>query len=566
MPSISSFRTLTILSACCLFLVCSISLFRLHPFSSGSGNPIRIDILETAGAHDEVLAGLVHAFGSHPDARLSVFQANPRFAIKEVMARFRLPRRVPIARHPNFWGGPSAPDILVSTTCALDIGGLGERWAQLAKIGKTHLFCVVHHGDWWDKRPIEQALTPWIKKGKFSFVALSPHVATFLRDKGLVGWMDDTTKRLQKGIKVFPPVFPVELPPLPGVNASAKTGSKAKAGQEELAFALQGNYDSYRRNFGSVFDDIANLTSISLTPPPTPAKSESKKPDDAKEDAKKGSKKDSKKDAKKEGAKKDAKKEDAKKDSKKKTSPRHQPRTPDNAVIVDSHGRPSMDSLPQRFRWDDDNNEEESGDPTSTSTSKSSKKTNITLHLLGYGNSPNIPPPLADHVMLNPGLSYPDFYSLLSSSMAIIPAFANNQYLDRKASSSVPAALIAGTPLIASRELLDAYSYLDEDSVFMMGGKEEVGGSSGIGPGEKGKGGGKKETRVEVMQRIVDMSEDERTEAKRRVRLRCAALVWQNKEMVSGDGGWIDEVTGRRSRKGSDWRWLRRLQLGKEDG
>ena len=417
-------------------------------------------------------------------------------------------------------------------------------------------------------------------------MALSPHVATFLRDKGLVGWMDDTTKRLQKGIKIFPPVFPVELPPLPGMNASSggKATDRPKARQEELAFALQGNYDSYRRNFGSVFDDLANLTSISLTPPPAPAKYKSKKPDDAKKDVTKDAKEDAKKGGKKEGAKKedpkkkdpkkedpkrkgpkkDSKgdavkdtakdvKEDAKKDPKKKISPLHEPRSPDNAVIVDSHGRPSMDSLPQRFRWDDENDVEEASDPTSPSKSSSSsssssrRKPNITLHLLGYGESPKIPPPLTDHVMLNPGLSYPDFYSLLSSAMAIIPAFANNQYLDRKASSSVPAALIAGTPLIADRELLDAYSYLDEDSVFMMG-----------------KGKEKKETRVEVMQRIVDMSEDERTEAKRRVRLRCASLVWQNKEMVSGDGGWIDEVMGRKSRKGSSWRWLRRLQLGKE--
>ena len=547
-----NFRILTIISACGLLLLCTISLYRpsiLGPSSTLSPEdrpPVRIDILETAGAHDEVIAALVYAFGSYPNANLSLFQANSRFGMSEVMSRFHLPQKVPKARHPNEWGGLLVPDILVSTTCTLDFINLKERWGQLDRIGKTHMFCVVHHGDWWDRRPIEQTLTPWIKKGKFNFITLSPHTAAYLRDKGLNGWNAGMKKKLQNGIKILPPVFPVELPPLPGVNASAKeeaakgtsAGKTKMIAQEELAFALQGNYESTRRNFDSVFADIANLSSISLSPPATheTTQQEKKKPQ----------------------------------------------RRSSNAVKMDSKGRPAMNE--QKFRWDDED---------ATITHNAQK--NITLHLLGSGKAPPIPSQLTDHVILNPSLSYPDFYSLLSTAVAIIPAFASPHYLDRKASSSIPAALIAGTPLIASRELMDAYGYLDEDSVYLMKedgayGRAEVeerlsgratverreidinangestewvdaslAASSKDHPAKEG--GSKpetagtatnKETRLEVMRRIIALSPDERVEVKRRVRLRCAALAWQNREMVSGEGGWIDEVMG----KGRKGRWL----------
>lgn len=49
-----------------------------------------------------------------------------------------------------------------------------------------------------------------------------------------------------------------------------------------------------------------------------------------------------------------------------------------------------------------------------------------------------------------------------------MPAFAGPHYYCCKASSSVAAALVAGTPLVASQTLLDAYSYLDSSTVFMQ--------------------------------------------------------------------------------------------------
>lgn len=55
---------------------------------------------------------------------------------------------------------------------------------------------------------------------------------------------------------------------------------------------------------------------------------------------------------------------------------------------------------------------------------------------------------------------------MIQGALAVLPAFASPVYLTHKASSSVAAAVICGTPLLADAALLDAYSYLPRSSVF----------------------------------------------------------------------------------------------------
>ncbi|THY24422.1 hypothetical protein D6D01_05469 [Aureobasidium pullulans] len=93
---------------------------------------------------------------------------------------------------------------------------------------------------------------------------------------------------------------------------------------------------------------------------------------------------------------------------------------------------------------------------------------NVSMHLLGQGNRPEVPQNVKAHVFFDQGLSYTDFYALLSKVSAVLPGFASPEYLDRKASSSVPASLIAGTPLVADRRLLEAYAYVEEESVWLQ--------------------------------------------------------------------------------------------------
>lgn len=107
--------------------------------------------------------------------------------------------------------------------------------------------------------------------------------------------------------------------------------------------------------------------------------------------------------------------------------------------------------------------------------SASEKDREVVLHVIGHGKTPSVPEDLAKNVVFDESLSYPDFYAVLSDAFAIIPAFASDEYLDRKASSTVPAAIIAGAPMVASEEILKAYSYLPREAVWVSEpGEEEM--------------------------------------------------------------------------------------------
>ena len=59
-----------------------------------------------------------------------------------------------------------------------------------------------------------------------------------------------------------------------------------------------------------------------------------------------------------------------------------------------------------------------------------------------------------------------EYYRAMEGALAVLPAFASPAYLTHKASSSVAAAIICGTPLLADEALLRAYSYLPAHAVF----------------------------------------------------------------------------------------------------
>ena len=144
---------------------------------------------------------------------------------------------------------------------------------------------------------------------------------------------------------------------------------------------------------------------------------------------------------------------------------------------------------------------------------------NVTLHLLGQGTHPEVPSGLTSHVSFDESLDYDEYYSILSRTFALLPAFANDQYLDRKASSTVPAGLIGGTPLVATKEILAAYSYLPEDAVYLQG---------------------KEETEFDVIGRVLKNPGQDRIEKMQTVRDTCAELVESNARLVEG---WIKEMT-----------------------
>lgn len=146
---------------------------------------------------------------------------------------------------------------------------------------------------------------------------------------------------------------------------------------------------------------------------------------------------------------------------------------------------------------------------------------NVILHLLGQGTHPEVPSGLASHISFDESLDYHEYYAILSRTFALLPAFASDQYLDRKASSTVPAGLIGGTPLVATKEILAAYSYLPEDAVYLQE---------------------KDETEFDVIGRVLKDAGKHRIEKMQKVRDRCTELVESNSRLVEG---WIKEMTAK---------------------
>jgi hypothetical protein len=79
-----------------------------------------------------------------------------------------------------------------------------------------------------------------------------------------------------------------------------------------------------------------------------------------------------------------------------------------------------------------------------------------------------VPRSLQKHVIFDERLDYTDFYTTLQQTEAILPAFKIEAYYLTKASSTVPASLIAGTPLIGDKRLLRTYDYLDASIMWLQ--------------------------------------------------------------------------------------------------
>ena len=366
------------------------------------GKTLNVAITETNGWHEEVVAAIVHAFGSQPNVRLTLHQAKSRFGMSDIIGNYpTVPTSEPVA---SFKDNGTTPDIVVLTTCELDSANLQPRLSDLLAGGRTFLFCVVHHGDQWNDAKRKDIIAPWMREGLMDFVTLSPHTAKFLKKNGLMDWMEG-----EPSIKTLTPLFP--LPP------TVPNRKVVIDKDRELAFAIQGNYEPFRRDFNTIFSHLQTFV--------------------------------------------------------------------------------------------DETSSKQDGDSGA----------NVTLHLLGSGDSkPSVPETLTHHVFFDENLSYSEFYAVLSNTFAILPAFANGEYLDRKASSTVPASLLGGTPLVATKEIISTYSYLPEDAVYRQ--KED-------------------ETELSAIGRILKFTAKERSEKKANVRRACAEIIENNVKLV---GVWVSEA------------------------
>ncbi|KAF7558558.1 hypothetical protein G7046_g5596 [Stylonectria norvegica] len=334
-----------------------------NPFTTDTGllsfmgspqEPLRIAIMESIGTHDEVTAALVHAFGGQKNAELSLFLERPRYHMGDIIGNFTL--ESPIVSLNNSHGLRRAvredkpPHIFVSTTCELDleVDRVVTPLRTLLANATTHLFCVMHHADRWDRGPNVNFVREWVDQDRVDFIGLSHHTLDFLVNKTIPQWKSNATITT----RMLPPVFPVDVP---------EFDSKAEGG---LSLAMQGDYSSGRRDYKRIFGHL-------------------------------------------------------------------------DGVLRKMNGTTGGEGTEE-----------------------------VSLHLIGHGDRPTVPEDIMDHVVFDQSLSYPDFYALLSRAFALLPAFADDTYFDRKASSTVPAALIAGAPLVASEKLFAAYDYLPRDAAW----------------------------------------------------------------------------------------------------
>ncbi|KAF1991772.1 hypothetical protein K402DRAFT_388317 [Aulographum hederae CBS 113979] len=170
-------------------------------------------------------------------------------------------------------------------------------------------------------------------------------------------------------------------------------------------------------------------------------------------------------------------------------------------------------------RGDDDNSGGGAGSE-SEGEDENANKSELKLHLLGHGPHPDVPSTLTSNVAFDERLNYTAFYSILSRTFALLPAFADDDYLDRKASSSVPAALIAGTPIVATKDILNAYSYMRSKWVWFQ---------------KQG------ETDMEVVGRVLSMTREERLEKMKVVREARDQIISDNTKKVTK---WVNSALG----------------------
>ncbi|KAF4450321.1 hypothetical protein F53441_6604 [Fusarium austroafricanum] len=311
--------------------------------------PLRIMLMESSGTHDEVAAALMHAFGGQEGSQMDAFFANQRFHMQDIMNNFTIAANVTVNKWDKFASAvtENPPHILVSTTCEFDLDRGADAIVKLLKNANTHLFCTIHHADFWGSGKYVQSVRGFVEHERVDFVGLSQHTVDYFLNNSVPKW--HTTSNLTT--RVIPPVFPVQIadPDLqPGISLS-----------------MQGDYSSGRRDYNGIFNHLGSVIR------------------------------------------------------------------------------------------------------KATDQSEGHHAQNVSLHVIGHGTPPEVPKHVKDNIFFDQSLSYPDFYTLLSKSFALLPAFASETYFDRKASSTIPASLIAGAPIVASEELLAAYSYMPREATWV---------------------------------------------------------------------------------------------------
>ena len=147
----------------------------------------------------------------------------------------------------------------------------------------------------------------------------------------------------------------------------------------------------------------------------------------------------------------------------------------------------------------------------------------VSLHIIGSGAweasvHDSVPDSIQNQIFFDSNLDYLDYYAYLGAKSALLPAFSKDAYLETRSSSSVPASLIGGIPLVATRAMLKSYSYLREEDVYVQEGGE---------------------TELDAIRRVVQMSDEERRAKTKTVYAIRDRMIKSNAKMI---GRWMEDV------------------------
>ncbi|KAK9479321.1 hypothetical protein V1514DRAFT_346883 [Lipomyces japonicus] len=92
----------------------------------------------------------------------------------------------------------------------------------------------------------------------------------------------------------------------------------------------------------------------------------------------------------------------------------------------------------------------------------------VDLHLIGYGMPFDPPEAVRNKVIHELGLGFPDYFRAISRAIAVVPSFATQNYVESQASSSIATSLIAASPPLMTKKMLEAYSNIPQDAVWVQ--------------------------------------------------------------------------------------------------
>lgn len=133
------------------------------------------------------------------------------------------------------------------------------------------------------------------------------------------------------------------------------------------------------------------------------------------------------------------------------------------------------------------------------------------LSLIGSGEPLKVPDAIKAKVRFESELDFPDFFKAVSRAAAVVPSFAQVDYLISQASSSIATSVITVTPALMTQKMLSAYSYVTEDVAWLQADEE---------------------TEMEAVARIATMGPDAWWARKERLARRRDELILKNVDFL----------------------------------